>query len=138
MPSKIAIEIRNSARVLKEQGRSLHEISRLLKLSLNTVRRILRERDAPPARGAAAAGQARGCLHARRRQRRARAATAGRREQSANSLQHFDALDQRGGGAPPPAARRRKSLQPPPGGAPANIPPPPAGRCSTTPRRPAG
>ena len=50
MPSKIAIEIRNSARVLKEQGRSLHEISRLLKLSRNTVRRILRERDAaaPP------------------------------------------------------------------------------------------
>ena len=51
MPSKIATEIRNSARVLKEQGRSLHEISRLLKLSRNTVRRILRERStaaAPP------------------------------------------------------------------------------------------
>src|SRR5260221_3473182 len=46
MPSKIPIEIRNSARVLKEQGRSLYAISRLLKLSRNTVRRILREREA--------------------------------------------------------------------------------------------
>src|SRR5208283_5196180 len=44
--SMIAAEIRNSVRVLKEQSRSLHEISRLLKLSRNTVRRILRQPDA--------------------------------------------------------------------------------------------
>ena len=46
MPRKIAIEIRYSARVLKEQGRSLYEISRLLKLSRNTVRRIVRDGEA--------------------------------------------------------------------------------------------
>jgi hypothetical protein len=46
MPRKIAIEIRNSARVLKEQGRSLYEINRLLKLSRNTVRRIVRDGEA--------------------------------------------------------------------------------------------
>lgn len=38
----ILSEIRNSVRVLKAQGHSLREISRLLKLSRNTVRRILR------------------------------------------------------------------------------------------------
>ena len=43
MPIMILSEIRNSVRVLKAQGRSLREISRLLKLSRNTVRRILRE-----------------------------------------------------------------------------------------------
>lgn len=42
----IATEIRNSVQVLKKQSRSLHEISRLLKLPRNTVRRILREPDA--------------------------------------------------------------------------------------------
>lgn len=42
----IATEIRNTVRVLKERGRTLREISRLLKLSRNTVRRILREPDA--------------------------------------------------------------------------------------------
>jgi transposase len=49
----IATEIRYSVRVLKEQRRSLREISRLLKLSRNTVRRILREREtvASPACG---------------------------------------------------------------------------------------
>jgi transposase len=39
------MEIRNSVRVLKAQGHSLREISRLLKLSRNTVRRILRTHD---------------------------------------------------------------------------------------------
>ena len=43
------MEISNSVRALKTQGRSLHEISRLLRLSRNTVRRILREPDAPAA-----------------------------------------------------------------------------------------
>jgi len=43
MPIKTLTEIRNSVHVLKAQGRSLREISRLLKLSRNTVRRILRE-----------------------------------------------------------------------------------------------
>ena len=38
-------EIRDSVRVLKAQGHSLREISRLLELSRNTVRRILRARD---------------------------------------------------------------------------------------------
>ena len=41
------IEISNSVQALKAQGRSLHEISRLLHLSRNTVRRILRKQDAP-------------------------------------------------------------------------------------------
>jgi transposase len=48
-------EIVNSVRTLRAQGRSLHEISRLLRLSRNTVRRILREQDAPRATGAASA-----------------------------------------------------------------------------------
>jgi len=45
MPNTTLIEIRSSVRVLKAQGHSLREISRLLKLSRNTVRRILREHD---------------------------------------------------------------------------------------------
>ena len=45
MPIKTLTEIRNSVHVLKAQGRSLREISRLLKLSRNTVRRILRGQD---------------------------------------------------------------------------------------------
>jgi transposase len=47
-----SIEISNSVRTLRDQGRSLHEISRLLCLSRNTVRRILRVK-APPVAGAA-------------------------------------------------------------------------------------
>src|SRR5215470_13566674 len=43
MPIKIPPEIRNTVQILKMQGRTLSEISRLLKLSRNTVRRILRE-----------------------------------------------------------------------------------------------
>ena len=46
MPSIIPSEIRNSVRVLKAQGQTLREISRLLKLSRNTVRRILRDGEA--------------------------------------------------------------------------------------------
>jgi transposase len=45
MPKTTQMEIRNSVSVLKAQGHSLREISRLLKLSRNTVRRILRGRD---------------------------------------------------------------------------------------------
>jgi transposase len=41
----IPIEIRNGVRLLKRQGQSLREISRLLRLSRNAVRRILREKD---------------------------------------------------------------------------------------------
>jgi transposase len=41
----IPIEIRNGVRLLKRQGQSLREISRLLKLSRNAVRRILREKE---------------------------------------------------------------------------------------------
>jgi transposase len=46
----IPIEIRNGVKLLKRQGESLREISRLLKLSRNAVRRILREkeREQPP------------------------------------------------------------------------------------------
>jgi transposase len=40
----IPIEIRNGVRLLRAQGQSLREISRLLKLSRNAVRRILREK----------------------------------------------------------------------------------------------
>ena len=43
----IAEELRQAIRVLKDQGRPLREISRALKVSRNTVRRVLRER-APP------------------------------------------------------------------------------------------
>ena len=43
------IETRDAVRVLQAQGRTLREISRLLKLSRNTVRRILRHADAVPA-----------------------------------------------------------------------------------------
>ncbi len=43
-------QIRDAVRTLQAQGRSLREISRLLRLSRNTVRRILRRADsAPPA-----------------------------------------------------------------------------------------
>ena len=42
------IEIRNSVRTLQAQGQPLREISRLLGLSRNTVRRILREPTAAP------------------------------------------------------------------------------------------
>jgi transposase len=47
------IEIRNSVRTLQAQGLHLREISRLLRLSRNTVRRILREPAVPATRGAA-------------------------------------------------------------------------------------
>ena len=43
----IAEELRQAIRVLKDQGRPLRDISRALKVSRNTVRRVLRER-APP------------------------------------------------------------------------------------------
>ena len=39
----IAPEIRSSVRTLLAQGRSLREVSRMLQLSRNTVRRILRQ-----------------------------------------------------------------------------------------------
>jgi transposase len=42
-------QISNSVKALRAQGHSLHEISRLLRLSRNTVRRILREPQAAPA-----------------------------------------------------------------------------------------
>src|SRR5262249_56053031 len=41
----IPIEIRNGVKILRAQGQSLREISRLLKLSRNAVRRILREKN---------------------------------------------------------------------------------------------
>ena len=44
----IPSDIRSSVRVLKAQGHSLREIGRLLKLSRNTVRSILREKDGEP------------------------------------------------------------------------------------------
>jgi transposase len=43
----IAEELRQAIRVLKAQGRPLREISRALKVSRNTVRRVLRERERP-------------------------------------------------------------------------------------------
>ena len=46
-------EIRTAVRTLQAQGHSLREISRLLALSRNTVRRILRASDRPMAEGAA-------------------------------------------------------------------------------------
>ena len=41
----IPLEMRNGVKLLKSQGQSLREISRLLKLSRNAVRRILREKE---------------------------------------------------------------------------------------------
>ena len=46
-------EIRAAVRSLQAQGRSLREISRLLALSRNTVRRILREPARQDRRGGA-------------------------------------------------------------------------------------
>lgn len=43
----IAEELRQAIRGLKDQGRPLREISRTLKVSRNTVRRVLRERERP-------------------------------------------------------------------------------------------
>lgn len=48
----IGEEIRTAVRTLKAQGRTLREISRLLKLSRNTVRRILRAPDTSAAEAA--------------------------------------------------------------------------------------
>jgi transposase len=45
----IAEELRQAIGVLKDQGRPLREISRALKVSRNTVRRVLRERQRPKA-----------------------------------------------------------------------------------------
>lgn len=45
----IAEELRQAIRVLKDQGRPLRDISRALKVSRNTVRRVLREREQPKA-----------------------------------------------------------------------------------------
>jgi transposase len=45
----IAEELRQAIRVLKDQGRPLRDISRALKVSRNTVRRVLRERAQPKA-----------------------------------------------------------------------------------------
>jgi len=45
----IAEELRQAIRVLKDQGRPLREISRMLKVSRNTVRRVLREPEQPQA-----------------------------------------------------------------------------------------
>jgi transposase len=45
MPPRITNEIRNTAHILKAQSHSLSKISQLLKLSRNTVRRILSEPD---------------------------------------------------------------------------------------------
>jgi transposase len=48
-------EISDSVRTLRAQGRSLHEITRLLRLSRNTVRRILRAPATPKVAGSAQA-----------------------------------------------------------------------------------
>jgi orotate phosphoribosyltransferase-like protein len=45
----IAEELRQAIRALKDQGRPLRDISRALKVSRNTVRRVLREREQPKA-----------------------------------------------------------------------------------------
>ena len=127
MPSMILTEIRNSVRVLKAQGQSLREISRLLKLSRNTVRRILREHGAKPPRRRPASrrrwpGSRTPSARARGNVVRVQQLLADR-ERSAGILQHLDALDQRGGPAQPAAALWRISARPRRGG------------CSTTPRR---
>ncbi len=46
----IPYETRQAILILKDKGHSLHEISRILKVSRNTVRRALREKEAKPAR----------------------------------------------------------------------------------------
>src|SRR6266850_7694683 len=53
----ITVEIRSVVRTLAAQGRPLREISRLLKLSRNTVRRILRGSEPPSERTCAAAAR---------------------------------------------------------------------------------
>ena len=46
----IPYEIREAILALKEQGRALREISRALKVSRNTVRRVLRQQTPKPPR----------------------------------------------------------------------------------------
>ena len=90
------IEIRNSVRTLQAQGHSLREISRLLELSRNTVRRILRAPSRPrTARrlpGPPAGRALQSSFRARPRQRRAHAATARRRARPGALLQHAHPL----------------------------------------------
>src|SRR5262249_46533125 len=93
----IPIEIRNGVRLLRAQGQSLREISRLLKLSRNAVRCILREKDGARAITALRCrnlGQARGGLQARAWQWGARAGTLGHRGWIGSALQHADTVDQ--------------------------------------------
>ena len=75
-------EIRTAVRGLRTQGHSLREISRLLAMSRNTVRRILREPAGDAAECAAMrrgdAGQAEGRLRPRPRQCGPGARIAGR------------------------------------------------------------
>jgi DNA invertase Pin-like site-specific DNA recombinase len=52
----IAGELRAAVRGLQAQGRSLREISRLLALSRNTVRRLLREPEARDAEASPCCG----------------------------------------------------------------------------------
>ena len=92
-------EIRNTVRTLQAQGHSLREISRILALSRNTVRRILRQPDRTVDRSGALrrgdAGQVEGRLRAGPRQRGPRPGIAGRRR-SRRALQHLDPLGQGG------------------------------------------
>ena len=113
-------EIRTAVRSLQAQGHSLREISRLLALSRNTVRRILREPGRSRWRSGALrrgdTGQAEGRLRTGPRQRGPGARIAGRRW-SRGALQHLDPLGQGGRAARPAAARRRIRLRARPGDA---------------------
>ena len=105
-------EIRTAVRGLQAQGHSLREISRLLALSRNTVRRILRApagnvcRDAAVRRGHTGPAESR--LRPRPRQCGPGARTAGGRW-SRRCLQHLDPLGQ--GGRPAWAAATRWRIQ---------------------------
>ena len=103
-------EIRSAVRTLQAQRHSLREISRLLRLSRNTVRRILREPDGNVAEALpcdeATLVHGEGCLRAGSRQRGARARTAGRRR-SGGVLQQLDPLGAGGRPAQSAAACRR-------------------------------
>jgi len=96
------MQIRNSMVTLAHQGTSLREISRLVHLSRNTVRRVLRE----PADAGVPSSAMDWALqdqlaqaYARAGQRRAHGPDPGRRARFAPALQHAHAL-----GAPDRAA----------------------------------
>ena len=127
MPIMILSEIRNSVRVLKAQGRSLREISRLLKLSRNTVRRILREQGREASRSSPCDAQTLAALEDAFRRARGNVVRVQQLLASDNDLHISYSTLTRAGSEKQDCAVRRSD--------PASIASRRVRRCSTTPRR---